>query len=226
MPNAFRDESAGGLDDLLDRFLPIGDWGCEPDAGEGISGIEPCGDPPVLERLWVSLRLDNISILELPAERGDNGADRPRSDPFPLSLGLDPLTSPRASLVIILCSSANLRDNASSSSAVRSASSSLIASSSEESTSPGDDGEVGRRGAKDLFVACTVNVEDDVTFFGRGEPFPSELSRARTPSGDTSFVLDELLLASIRPAIVGGFTSGKSKFLGVWATGLRAPWIT
>lgn len=217
MPNAFRDESAGGLDDLLDRFFPIGDWGCEPDAGEGMSGIEPCKEP-VLERLWLSLRLDNISILELPVERGDNGADRPRSDPLPLSLGLDPLTRPRASLVIIFCSSANLRDNASSSSAVRSASSSLIASSSEES--PDEDGEVGRRGAKDLFVACTVNVEDEVTFFGRGEFFPSELSRARTPSGDTSFVLDELLLASIRPAIVGGFTSGKSKFLAV---GLRAP---
>jgi len=222
LPNAFREESAGGLDDLLDKFFPIGDWDCEPD-GEGISGMEPCRDP-VLERLWLSLRLDNVSILELPAERGDNGADRPRSDPFPLSLGLDPLTSPRASLVIIVCSSANLRDNASSSSAVRSASSSLIASSSEESASPDEDGEVGRRGVNDVFVACNVDVEDEVTFFGRDEFFPSELNRARTPSGDTSFVLDEPLLVSNRPAIVGGFTSGKSKFLGVCvAVGLRAP---
>jgi len=188
-----------------------------------MSGIEPCGDP-VLDRLWLSLRLDSVSILELPTERGDIGAERPRSGPLPLSLGLDPLTSPRASLVTILCSSANLRDKASSSSAVRSASSSLIASSSEESVSPDEDGEVVRRRSKEFFVACNVNVEDRDTFFGWGDFFPSELSRARTPSGDPGFVLDELLLESSRPAIVGGFTSGKSKFLDVCAAvGLRVP---
>lgn len=179
--------------------------------------------------LWLALRLESVSILELPAERGERGADRPRSAVlFFEFFGRVPPTNPRASFVIIFCNSANFRDSASSSSAFLSASSSLIACSSSESLSPAEeDGDVGRKGAIDLFGACNVNVEDEVAFFGRGELFPSELRRARTPRGEPSLEFERPETPAIRPAAVSGLSPvGKSWCLGWAMIGLRAPWIS
>ena len=121
-----------------------------------------------------------------------------------------PLTSPRASDVIIFCKSTSFRVKASSSSAIRSASSSLIASSSLESasSSPEDDGEVGLiNGVKGFLGACNVIIDDEVDDFLclDVEIFEREFSLALTSSG---VPLDNLRTAALLCSLVVGEVGG------------------
>lgn len=55
---ALRGDRAGGLDDLLgDICRLIGECGWDSEGGEGMSGIDPCGEL-ALDRLWLALRLE------------------------------------------------------------------------------------------------------------------------------------------------------------------------
>lgn len=160
-----------------------------------MSGIDPCGE---LALDILCDLLDSVSTRELPTERGDSGAERPRffSLTFPLSpRARTPLTSPSVSTVIIFCSAASFLVSASSSSAFRSASSSLIASSSSDSLSElrGVAALTGPSAYGGFFPAWSVSVDEEVGFFTWREllfalpllfpptPWPSEFRRARTP---------------------------------------------
>lgn len=176
--------------------------------------------------LWLILRLDRVSILELPRDRGEIGADRPRSLTLPLLFEREPLTSPSVSVVIIFCSSSIFRLSTSSSSAFLSDSSSLITSSSVSVFPSDDEGDSGRRGLKDFFTACNVKVDDDTGFLGRGVLFPSEVNLARTlnSGGNLQFgkrVLPDILERDVCLSPVGNASPFTG--LGVTLVGLRIP---
>lgn len=171
-PRAFRVDTVGGLLDLfVERCRAIGDW--VSGGGEGIEGIEFCGEDALeTEALWSRLRSSRLSPSSLrlnpkplssPSRMGrDMGTGaRPRitSLALPLSADSDELTRPSASLVIMRCRLASLRESASCSSAARS----LASCSSSESLSSDENGEGGRTGLL-AYVPWRVEVEQEVVF--------------------------------------------------------------
>ena len=174
---------------MLDRAFPIGDCGSD----EGISPIEPCGEPTP-ETLRLAQRLESVSILEIVVERGEGRRSPKICSLIHRGFSRAPPTNPRASFVIIFCNLINFRDKTSSSSAVLSASSLLVHRPNQC--------HLEKRTVMvvtTLFGAWYVKVEE-VAFLGRDELFPSELRRARTPKGKPTLDPERPEPSAIRPA--------------------------